>query len=59
MLSPFEFMRRKKGYRQQDIETKTGIPQPRYSRIERGVAKPTDEEFSKIREVLLDETPKK
>lgn len=52
-MTPLELMRRKKGYRQADMERLTSIPQPRYSRIERGVQQPTSDEREKIKKVLL------
>jgi len=37
-----------RGLRQSDVERVTNIPQPKLSRYERGVAKPTDEDLSKL-----------
>lgn len=48
MLTPIKEIRLRNNFRQADVENKTGIPQPRFSRIERGVAKPTQEEMDKL-----------
>jgi len=37
-------LRVERGLTQQDIEAKLGIPQPRYSAIERGTLRPTEQE---------------
>lgn len=44
MLTPIKELRLKNKLRQADIEKLTSIPQPRYSRLERGEAEPTKEE---------------
>lgn len=48
MLSGLKEMRLRQNLRQADLERLTGIPQPRLSRLERGIQQPTDEEVEKL-----------
>jgi len=45
------------GFRQVDVAELTGIPQPRLSRMERGIVRPNDDEFKALVEAYgLQET---
>lgn len=44
--------RLERGLKQEDLERLTGIPQPRLSRLERYVQKPTEDERKRITKVL-------
>ena len=48
MLSGLKEMRLRQNLRQADLERLTKIPQPRLSRLERGVQQPTNEEIAKL-----------
>jgi transcriptional regulator with XRE-family HTH domain len=48
MLSGLKEMRLRQNLRQADLERLTRIPQPRISRIERGVQQSTDEEIERL-----------
>jgi len=51
-LTPIKLLRISNRLRQADIEKRSGIPQPRYSMIERGVKKPNDLEMKKLSKVF-------
>lgn len=51
-LSPMKRFRLERGLKQEDLERLTGIPQPRLSRLERYVQKPTEDERKRITKVL-------
>lgn len=48
MATALKIVRIQKNLRQVDVEKRTNIPQPRYSRIERGVTKATQEELERL-----------
>ena len=55
MLTPLKEVRLKQNFRQEDVAQRSGIPQPRYSRIERGVASPTTDEKQAITKAFFGE----
>lgn len=51
-LSPIKRLRVEKGWKQAELEKRTGISQPRISLFERRVQAPTAEERKKLAEVF-------
>lgn len=53
MATGFKILRIQKNLRQADVEKVTKIPQPRYSRFERGQAEPTAQEMKALQKVFF------